>query len=82
VVFLLYTVVPQASKIGLVYFKYITIEPVFKECLPYLLPRDVGAGVQTLQYLVPPARFFDLDLPQAVFSVVTQVVLILVLLVM
>lgn len=78
-VFLLYTVVPQASKIGLVYFKYVTIEPVFKECLPYLLPRDAGAGIETLRNLVPPARFFDLDLPQWVFTVVTQAVLILVM---
>ncbi|MDE0594076.1 MAG: hypothetical protein OSB65_02415 [Roseibacillus sp.] len=76
-VFILYTVVPQASKIGLVYFKYVTIEPVFRECLPHLIPRDLGAGVQTLRNLVPPARFFDLDLPQAVFTVVTQAVLIL-----
>jgi hypothetical protein len=81
-VFILYTVVPQASKIGLVYFKYVTIEPVFKECLPFLLPRDLGAGLQTLQNLAPPARFFDLDLPQAAFTVVTQVVLILAMVIM
>ncbi|MCP4846714.1 MAG: hypothetical protein GY899_02055 [Verrucomicrobiaceae bacterium] len=82
VVFLLYTIVPQASKIGLVYFKYVTIGPVFKECLPYLVPRDVGAGVETLRNLMPPARFFDLDLPQAVFTVATQAILIIAMIVM
>ena len=81
-VFVLYTIVPQASKMGLGYFKYVTIEPVFKECLPHLLPRAAGAGVQTLQNLVPPARFFNLDLPQAVFTLGTQFVLIGVLIVM
>ena len=36
-VFCLYTVIPQMAKFGLVFFKYLTITPVFQECLPGLL---------------------------------------------
>lgn len=82
VVFLLYTVVPQAANMGLVYFRYVTIEPVFIECLPHLLPRDAGAVARTWDNFAPTAKFFDLDLPQAAFTVVTQVVLILAMVVM
>jgi ABC-type transport system involved in multi-copper enzyme maturation permease subunit len=39
-VFCLYTVVPQMAKFGLVFFKYLTITPVFEESLPGLLPRS------------------------------------------
>ena len=38
-VFCLYTVIPQMAKFGLVFFKYLTITPVFEESLPGLLPR-------------------------------------------
>ena len=81
-IFFLYTAVPQLAKFGLVYFKYLTIYPVFEECLPYLLPNDAGAAVETLPKLRPPARFFNLDLPQAVFTLVSQGVFSLVGIVM
>ena len=71
-IFFLYTAVPQLAKFGLVYFKYLTIYPVFEECLPHLFPVDTGAAVETLQRLLPPARFFNLNFPQAVFTVVSQ----------
>lgn len=74
-IFFLYTAVPQLAKFGLVYFKYLTIYPVFEECLPYLIPRDAGAAVETLQNLQPPARLFNLDLPQAAFTLLSQGVL-------
>ncbi|MGJ8726210.1 MAG: hypothetical protein ACSHYB_16760 [Roseibacillus sp.] len=71
-IFFLYTAVPQLAKFGLVYFKYLTIYPVFEECLPHLFPVDAGAAVETLQRLRPPARFFNLDFPQAAFTLVSQ----------
>lgn len=71
-VFFLYTAVPQLAKFGLVYFKYLTIYPVFEECLPFLLPEDAGAAMETIQHFRPLARFFNLDLPQAVFTLVSQ----------
>ena len=77
VIFLLYTVVPQVARFGLVYFKYLTIRPVFEECLPFLLPRDVGAVVQVAQALLGEARFFGLNFPEAVFTVLSQGIFIL-----
>ena len=81
-IFFLYTIMPQIAKFGLPYFQYLTIRPVFEESLPYLITRTAGAGVQSLNALLPHARFFNLDLPEAVFTVATQLVLILSALVM
>lgn len=81
-VFLLYTVIPQAAKFGLVYFKYVTIMPVVEECISHLIPRRAGAIVDTYQSLVPSARFFGLNFPQFVFTMLSQGVLILVMITM
>jgi len=81
-VFGLYTVIPQAAKAGLVFFKYLTINPVFEESLPWLLPRSAGSVVKAVQHLAPTARFFDLNFPEAVFTVFSQGGLILTFLVM
>ncbi len=81
-IFLLYTVVPQMAKIGLVYFRYITIWPVYDECLAHIIPKDLGAGLQSLNNLLPRATFFNLDLPEALFTVGTQLFLIVIGIVM
>lgn len=81
-VFLLYTVIPQAAKFGLVYFKYVTIMPVVEECYPHLIERKAGALVETYQTLLPSARFFGLNFPQGVFTLLSQGVLILVMMTM
>ena len=81
-VFLLYTVVPQASKFGLVYFKYVTIAPVVRECLPYLVESRIGAAAQIAENLVPAAQFFNLNFPQAVFTAGTLLFLIVAMAVM
>lgn len=81
-VFCLYTVVPQMARFGLVFFKYLTITPVFMESLPGLLPRTAGAIVATGQRLAPEVKFFNLGLPEAVFTVFSQVGLILTFIVM
>jgi len=71
-VFGLYTVVPQMARFGLVFFKYLTITPVFFESMPGLLPRTAAAVVATGQKLAPEVRFFGLNLPEAVFTVFCQ----------
>ena len=76
-VFLLYTVIPQAAKFGLVFFKYVTVYPVVEECVAHLIPRKAGALVETYQSLVPSARFFGLNFPQVVFTLISQGVLII-----
>ena len=77
-VFSLYTVVPQMAKFGLVFFKYLTITPVFEESLPGILPSSTAAALKAGQQLFPTVKFFGLDLPEAVFTAFSQGGLILV----
>jgi hypothetical protein len=81
-VFLLYTVIPQLERLGLVYFKYLTIMPVVEECYPHMVQRDLGAAVQAVQNMLPSAKFFNLDFPQVVFTLLSQGVLILTMMMM
>jgi hypothetical protein len=81
-VFCLYTVIPQMAKFGLVFFKYLTITPVVEESLPGLLPKTVGAAVESIQKLAPTVKFFGLDFSEAVFTVFSQGGLILTFVVM
>ncbi len=73
----LYTVIPQMAKFGLVFFKYLTIIPVFQECMAQLLPETIGAVVETGQRLAPTVKFFNLNFSESVFTVFTQGGLIL-----
>lgn len=82
IVFLLYTVVPQAAQFGLVYFKYLTIYPVVTEVMPHLAPETVGRVARVYQEIVPQARFFELDLEQYVVTLVSQAVLCFTMVVM
>jgi hypothetical protein len=81
-VFSLYTVIPQMAKFGLVFFKYLTITPVFEESLPGLLPASAGAVVRAGQRLLPTVKFFNLDFSEAVFTAFSQGGLILTFVVM
>jgi hypothetical protein len=81
-VFCLYTVIPQMAKFGLVFFKYLTITPVFEECLPGILPVSAGAVIKAGQQLVPTVKFFNLDFSEAVFTAFSQGGLILTFVVM
>jgi hypothetical protein len=81
-VFSLYTVIPQIARFGLVFFKYLTIAPVFEEALPGLLPKTAGAIVATGQRLAPEVKFFGLAFPEVVFTIFCQGGLILIFLVM
>lgn len=81
-VFSLYTVIPQMAKFGLVFFKYLTVTPVFEESLPGLLPKSAGELVNTFQRLAPTAKFFNLDLSEAIFTGFSQGGLILTFVIM
>lgn len=81
-VFCLYTVIPQMAKFGLVFFKYLTIQPVFEECLPGILPESTGEVVALGQSLVPTVKFFGLDFSETVFTLFSQGGLILTFVVM
>ncbi len=81
-VFCLYTIIPQMAKFGLVFFKYLTITPVFMENLPGLLPESAGAAVRVGQRLAPTVKFFGLDFSETVFTLFSQGGLILTFIVM
>lgn len=81
-VFCLYTVIPQMAKFGLVFFKYLTVTPVFEESLPGILPKSVGNLVETLQRFAPTVKFFNLDFSEAVFTLFSQGGLILTFIIM
>ena len=81
-VFALYTVIPQMAKFGLVFFKYLTITPVFEESLPGILPETMAAAVKVGQRLLPTVKFFNLDFSETVFTFFSQGGLILTFIVM
>lgn len=81
-VFSLYTVVPQMAKFGLVFFKYLTITPVFLESRPGMVPENIRAMLETVARLAPEVKFFNLGLSELVFTVFSQGGLILTFMVM
>ncbi len=81
-VFCLYTIIPQMAKFGLVFFKYLTITPVFEESLPGILPSVASTAAKLEQNLFPSVKFFNLDFSEAVFTVFSQSGLILTFIVM
>lgn len=82
VIFLLYTVIPQAAKFGLVYFKYLTIWPVVDENIANLMPREMGGMMRFAKSFEPDVRFFGLSFSEATFTLFSQSVLILTFVVM
>jgi hypothetical protein len=81
-VFALYTVIPQMAKFGLVFFKYLTVTPVFEESLPGILPTTAAVAAKALERLLPTVKFFNLDFSEAVFTWFSQGGLILTFIVM
>jgi hypothetical protein len=81
-VFCLYTVIPQMAKFGLVFFKYLTITPVFEESLPGILPSAAASAMKLLQRLAPTVKFFDLNFSETVFTAFSQGGLILTFIIM
>jgi hypothetical protein len=81
-IFSLYTIIPQAAKFGLVFFKYLTITPTIQDAMPDLVPKTFGAAIDVSRRLFSEARFFNLDFPEAVFTWFTQACLIITFFVM
>jgi hypothetical protein len=82
VIFLLYTVLPQAAKFGLVYFKYMTIWPVIDENIANLMPREAGGVMRFAKSMEPDVRFFGLRFSEIAFTLFSQGFLILTFIVM
>ncbi|MDB6072066.1 MAG: hypothetical protein JWL81_3237 [Verrucomicrobiales bacterium] len=82
VIFLLYTVIPQAAKFGLVYFKYLTLWPVVDENMMDFLPREAGGMMRFARSLQPDVRFFGLHFSEVTFTLFSQGILILTFFVM
>lgn len=76
-IILLYTVLPQVAKFGLVYFKYLTLWPVIDEHALGFMPRDVAGPMRFAQSLqqTPDVRFFGLNFSEVTFTVFSQAVL-------
>jgi len=72
-VFILYTIMPQISRFGLVYFKYFTVNPVLESYMSDLVPLKMG--MEDYRALIPQARFFALEFPQEIFTLISQGVL-------
>jgi hypothetical protein len=78
----LYTIIPQLAKFGLVFFKYLTIYPVFAESLPGMVPVSYGSLLRAWQRLAPTVRFFGLDFSEIVFTAFSQGGLVLTFIIM
>lgn len=81
-IFALYTVIPQAAKFGLVFFKYLTVTPTVEESVQYLTPSTIGDTWETGRRLLSQAKFFNLDFSEAVFTYFSQSCLIITFFVM
>lgn len=81
-VFCLYTIIPQVAKFGLVFFKYLTIRPVFTESLPAIVPGKIGEAIEVVQRFGPSVKFFNLGFSETVFTLFTQAGLALTFLIM
>lgn len=81
-IFALYTIIPQAAKFGLVFFKYLTITPTAQESMRFLIPSTMGDTWETGRRLLSQAKFFNLDFSEAVFTYFSQSCLIITFFVM
>jgi hypothetical protein len=81
-VIILYLIIPQAAKFGLVYLKYFTIYPVFYEVYPTMIARPLGSAAELINSIIPPVKFFGLNFPQYVFTLISQAVLSLAMVMM
>jgi hypothetical protein len=82
VIFLLYTVVPQLEKVGLIFFEYLTLWPVVTDNIHAFLSTKSGAMMKAITSLEPEVRFFGLGLSETQFTFFAQGFLILTFVVM
>lgn len=72
IIVLLYTVLPQVSKFGLIFFEYITLWPVVNEQMMHLIPREAGGVMKLAAALTPKVKLFDLEFSELVFTLFCQ----------
>lgn len=81
-IFAIYTLVPQLSKFGLTTFRYISIQPVIEENLPYFFPESFENAIKVAQRYLKQAPFFGLKFHAVWFSLFCQLGLIVAFLLM
>lgn len=69
---MLYTVMPQVAKAGLIFFDYLTLWPVLNENIQHFLPRDVGSAAKLMNMLNPQVKFYGLAFDNIVFTFICQ----------
>ena len=74
-VMVLYTVMPQVSHFGLLFFDYLTVWPVFDAHLPSIIPREAGSVLKVLASLFPKERYFNLEFSELFFTLCCQAAL-------
>ncbi|MBL9132155.1 MAG: hypothetical protein JNG86_13210 [Verrucomicrobiaceae bacterium] len=82
VILVLYTIMPQVSRFGLLFFEYLTIWPVLDEYTHHFIPRDAGHIVKLAAGLMPKANFYGLEFREIVFTLFCQAGLLLTMLTM
>lgn len=69
---MLYTVLPQVAKAGLIFFDYLTIWPVLNENMHHFMPRDAGSVAKVFNALNPQVKFYGLAFDNIVFTFLCQ----------
>lgn len=84
IIILLYTVIPQAAKFGLVFFKYLTIWPVIDDKVVDMMPSEAGGLMRMARRITaePDVSFFGLRFSATAFTLLSQGMLILTFVVM
>jgi hypothetical protein len=72
VMIMLYTLLPQIAKAGLIFFDYLTLWPVLNENVHHFLPRDAGTAARLMQMLDPQVKFYGLAFDNIVFTFICQ----------
>ncbi len=72
IIVLLYTVLPQVSNFGLIFFEYVTLWPVVDEQVMYLIPREAGSMVRLAAVLSPKVKLFNLEFSELFFTLFCQ----------
>ncbi len=72
IILLLYTIMPQISKFGLLFFDYITIWPVLKEHWHHFIPREAGGVVKMIHDFNPRVKFYGIEFREIIFTLFCQ----------
>lgn len=72
IIVLLYTLLPQVSKFGLIFFQYVTLWPVEAEQRMHFWPREAGGILKLAAALTPKVKLFNLEFSELVFTLFCQ----------